>query len=299
MAIYLTGSFLFPSFLYFLLEAIFIALQKTKYIFVSALCRDASLLIMGASILSMGHGVNAVFKAMFIARMIGVISFLCFSCWQGLRLFSWINGKFSKTIIKLIPAFFLTGVCYSVFLEIDTIILSKILPISELGIYNLGKRIFRIGNVFYFSAVTAFFPMISQAFSMPKNELFLIYKRLMWTIFVLSSSLALLMLVFSGFIVHFFYGDQYLPALRYLKVLIWALVPLSLALLLSRFLMAGHQQIKDLIAVFCGVCCLVLLGIFFSIKWGGMGMAVAFTLSAFVMAAVCYYFNRILLNQLR
>ena len=289
-SIYLASGLLLPSFLYYLLENIFIALGRSRYIFLSALCRDAFLIIVGIVVLERGGGVNAVIGTMFLARTFGFICLLCFSNLQKIKLFSPIDLIFFDKTVRLIPTFLWICVSSCLFLEMDTVVLSKVLTISDLGLYNLAKRIFRVGNIFYYSFAMASFPEIAQGRLTD-------YKRFMVRMFWLCLSLIIFVYLFSGFFIHIFFGALYMPAMRYLQVLIWAVIPLGFSLLLSRFLIAAHRQNKDLVASFGGVVILVCLGIPFSLKWAGMGMAMAYTLSAFGMAGIFYYFTRKLLRE--
>jgi O-antigen/teichoic acid export membrane protein len=290
IAILQMGNLLFPSFLYFLLEALLIALQRPKDMLVGALCRDVSAVGMGAFILSAGGGLYGLIEAMFIARFIGLTVLLHFFSKQyTIEWSSSIDLSFLKKFLKLIPTFFGIGILAGIFLEIDTIVLSKFLSIPELGLYTLAKRIMRVGNVFYYSVVTAFFPLISQVLNSNKERLAL-FRRIKWTLGILIVSLILIALITAPFVIRIFFGREYLPAVSYLQILIWAWIPLSLALLTSRFLIAGHKQDKDLLSVILGLVCLIISGICFSLKWQGMGMAVAFVLSSCVVALASYCF---------
>ncbi|MDE2027458.1 MAG: oligosaccharide flippase family protein, partial [Candidatus Omnitrophica bacterium] len=241
----LVSLLLFPSFLYYLLENIFIGLERAKYILLSALGRDTMLIILGIVVLGRQGGINAVILVMLWARIFGFICLLCFAKLHKLELLSRLDFIFLDKMVRLLPTFWWIAVSSCLFLELDTVILSKVLPFSELGLYNLAKRIFRVANIFYFSFSMASYPKIAQCWGGPKDDLITIYRRYLWMMFVLCLSLVFLALFLSGFFIHVFFGDQYMPAMRYLKVLVWSSIPLGISLLLSRFLIAAHRQNKD------------------------------------------------------
>jgi O-antigen/teichoic acid export membrane protein len=286
----LVSSILLPAFLSFLIESIFIAMQKTKYVLLSALYRDGFLLIVGYWVLSQGRGIEAVVIVMLMARIIGLLSMMVFAKRENILLFSSFNRAFFGDLVKVIPTFSFIGMSTSIYLEMDTLILSKVLPLPELGIYSLAKRIFRLGNIFYSSVALAFFPLISQTFLTSRPTLKALYRRLSGIILGLSLVLVVIALTCSPFFIKILFGEQYMPAMTYLSVLIWALVPFSLEFLMSRFLIAGHMQKENLICLLWGIGCLLVTGIYFSSQWQGLGMAAAYTFSTCVMAGMAYYY---------
>jgi O-antigen/teichoic acid export membrane protein len=292
----LAGTVLFPTFLYFLLENTLIAFQKAKYVFWAAACRDSFLLVGGYWVLSQGQGIKALIMVMLIARTIGLGIIFLFAKHERIQLFSKVKWDFLKRMIQIIPTFALIGLSTSLFLEADTLILSKILPFSELGIYSLAKRVYRLGSVVYFSVGTAFFPLISQAFSTSRHKLEILFRDLIIRVLGLSLLLVIFVLLCSRFFINLFFGQEYVVAMPYLQILIWALIPFGLEFLLSRFLIAGHRQKENLWCLGCGIGCLLLTGISFSVQWQGRGMAAAYTLSTCFMATIAYYFTRRLLN---
>lgn len=291
IAIYQMASLLFPSFLYYLLENIFIGLEKAKVVLVGALCRDVSLVIIGFYLLGREASVQAVITSIFMARMIGCAGLLILAWQKKVELFSFLDFGFLKSLSRSIPTFFWIGIASCVFLEIDTVILSKTLAVSELGLYNLAKRIFRVSNIFYYSVAMASFPTITQTLSTSMENRISVHNRLLKAMAVLSFGLILMTFLFSGVVIHFFFGEQFMMAVKYIKILIWAVMPLSLSLLFSRFLIAGGEQSKDLYSTVLGLIVLFSLGVLFSIKWQATGMAVAYVFSSFVMAGFFYYFT--------
>jgi len=290
--IYLTGILLLPAFVNFLSETIFIALRKTKFLLYVALIREASLLALSILFLMQGRGIFSVIMAIFISRIIGLCLFIYFFAKIKLKLIPRIDIFFLKDVLGMIPVFVLISVVSSVFFEIDTLILSKIVTISEVGIYSIAKKIVRANFLFIFGAATAMFPVISQSFSSSKGKILHLYRLFLKYIFLLSIALLLITLLFAPLVIRLFLGRKFMDALPIIKILIWSVLPWSLSFLLSRFLISCGQQNKDLLALGIGLLSFAVFGIFLSFKWANYGMAFASIISMAILAGAHYFLTK-------
>lgn len=290
------GILLFPAFLYFLLETIFISFQKPQYALKAALYRDISMIIMGYFVLNAGYGITSLIKVIILSRVIGLTALLYYASKNGIELSSDLSWSFLKNILKIAPIFMGGAIGANIYVDMDTLILPKVISISEFGIYNIVKKVVRSGHILYFSVITPYVPSITKSLQSSHSDRSSLHKRIMLTMFGVILFAILFILFAAPFTIHFFYGEQFMPALKYLRILVWALVPISLNHLLTRYLIVAHQQNKVLLGTTYGIVILAATGVIFSLQWKGIGMAAAYTVSSFIMAGISYCFTQTLLK---
>jgi len=280
---------LFPSFLNLLAETVFIGLKKAGFAFYTAIIREAVWLLLSMWWLSMGQGINAVLYAFVISRVIGV-GLLVFFLHRE-RIFWWKNFHWIgfKEMVGLIPTFLMINLLSNLLMEVDVILLSKLVPVAEVGLYNLAKRVLRVSFTMVFSIVTAMFPVIVETMHKKRKEIFLCFNGFSFRILMISSIIAIFVSIFAHAIITVFLGPAFIQSVGYIHVLIWKIIPLSLGLLWSRFLIAANQQNKDLLALIIGLPMFLGLGILFVRVWGVIGMAYADIL-IFICIALCHLF---------
>lgn len=279
---------LLPGFINIVAELLFIALHRASFAFALALLREGSMVALSLYWLLQGEGLRGVIWALITSRVIGcLLTFVLFGK-LGIRVSARLQPTFFKHLVTLIPSFLLINLLSNILLEVDIIILSRLAPAPDVGIYMVAKKLVRSSFLVIFSVITALFPDISQAFqrSDPRfGELFKsLWHRVLWG----SVGLATLVTLLAHWGVHLAYGPQYAPAVRLMHTLAWVLVPLSLSFLMSRFLIIGDQQSKDLAALLVAVLVLIVTGITATLGWGVYGMVLA-NLTAISLLACLHY----------
>ncbi len=289
-SVYLSSLVLFPCFLNVLGENIFIGLKKARFAFYTALVRETAWLVLGVWWLSLSHDINAVIGAFIVSRMVGVV-FLAYllqqekiSWWGDFQVF-----KF-KEILGLIPAFFLINLLSNLLLEVDVVILSKLVSVEDVGFYNVTKKILRVSFILIFSMVSASFPTIVETLHKNHKMIYSYFARLSFLMLIVSFSIATSVYFLAHTLINLFLGAAFLPTVKFIQVLIWKIVPLSLSFLWSRFLIAANQQNKDVVALMIGLPLFFVLSIVFVKEWGTLGMAYADILTLICLAFIHLHF---------
>jgi O-antigen/teichoic acid export membrane protein len=289
-SVYISTAVLFPSFLNFLVEMVFIGLKKAKYTFYTAIVRELVWLILGAWWVGISKDVNTAIWAFVTSRIVGMILFSIFLKIEGInwwKSFQWLG---LKKLTGLIPTFLLINVLSNILLEIDVILLSRMVPIADVGFYSVTKKILRVSFSLIFSMVTAMFPIIVETVNKNAEKVFTCFKRLSLRIFIVSGVITLMVCILARTLVLFFLGSSFIPSVNFVQVLIWKIIPLGLSFLWSRFLIAANRQDKDVIALIISLPLFLVLGILFVKKWGTVGMAYADVLTLTVLAFIHLYF---------
>ena len=280
---------LYPCFLNLLAETVFIGIKKSKFAFYTAIVREASWFGLSIWALSISADINLIIESFIGSRIIGVVLFVFFLKDQQIH---WLKGSYwlgLKQMINLIPTFLLINVLSNLLLELDVIILSKFVPLADVGFYNVTKKILRVSFILIFSMVMAWFPTIVEAVHKNRGQVRSYFRGFSVRMSIVSISIAVSICIAADPIVHLFLGAAFMPSVKFIHILIWKIVPLSLSFLWSRFLIAAHQQNKDALALIFGLLLFLVLSIAFIKRWGTIGMAYADVLTLTCLAGIHLY----------
>lgn len=127
--------------------------------------------------------------------------------------------------------------------QLDTIAVGRLLPISALGLYDLSWRISQLPATQVSSVVSSVaLPSLSKAQTRPErfNDLYL---KIATTVWAISITVGVLMVVFAEQIVRWFLGEQWLAAVPSLRILAVAGLIRSIVTIGGRvFQAAGHPR---------------------------------------------------------
>lgn len=285
--LWLTLVFL-PGFVNIAADLVFIALHKSGYAFLLSLIREGSMLGLSIFWLLKGSGLRAIILALVLSRVLGSVLAFFLLHRSGVEISRRFQPAFFRRLVALVPSFLVITLLSSILLEIDIIILSTFAPASEVGAYMAAKKLVRASFLLIFSAVTALFPGISRSFhqSIPGFEK--LFRSLWRRMLLASTALATVVFLLAEWAVYLTYGPRFSEAVGLMRTLTWMLIPLSLSFLLSRFLIIGNQQNKDLEALAISVPFLIVTGIAGATLWGTHGMAAAMLLSLGLLASIHY-----------
>lgn len=269
------GLVFLPGFVNIVAELILIALGRAGHMFVLALVREGSMVLLSVLWMTNGWGLRGVVVALVVSRVLGCgIALLSFA-WLRISVWTRFDPAFLKRLVRLIPTFVVINLLSNVLLEIDIVILSKLAPSAEVGRYMIAKKLVRSSFHAVYSVITALTPGIARAFHRADPDLESMFGRLWWRLLAASAGLALVMFVLAEWAVRLTYGESYIAAVDLMHILTWLMIPLSLSFLASRFLIAGDRQRSDLIALAIATVALVASGIPAASIWGVRGMALA------------------------
>ncbi|MEM9291654.1 MAG: flippase [Acidobacteriota bacterium] len=283
---------LLPGFVNLIAELLFIALHKAGHAFLLALLREALMLVLSVYWLLEGWGLRGVIIALIVSRVFGAVLSVAMILRLGIRFSTRLQPAFFRRFVKLIPPFLLINLLSNLLMEVDIIILSRLLPASEVGFYMVAKKLVRAGFLVFFSVVTALFPDITQAFERSDPRFGQLFRDLGWKVFWGSSALAAVTFLFSDLGIRLTYGPEYGPSVALMQAFAWLLIPLSLSFLLSRFLIIGNQQNKDLLALVIAVLTLMGSGIACTLQWGTAGMVGALLFSVSLLCLLHFGFAK-------
>ena len=289
-SIMISSMVLLPCFLNVTAENIFIGLKKARYAFYTALIRESMWLFLSVWGICIDHHINVVIEAFIVSRIAGVVLMAIFLRRENILWWKNIHWQGLKEIFGLIPAFLVINLLSNVLLEVDVIILSKLVPVADVGYYNVAKKILRVSFILIFSMVSASFPLIVETMQKTQQQVLSYFKEISFRMLLVSLAIAAIIFVLAHALIGLFFGSAFIPTVRITHVLIWKIVPLGLAYLWSRFLMAANQQNKDVIALMIALPLFLFIGTIFVKWWGTIGLAIADVLTLSILASIHLYF---------
>lgn len=175
-----------------------------------------------------------------------------------------------------------------VYMRIDQTMLSQMIPgekgAREVGLYSSVVRLSEVWLFVPAAIRTTFFPAIIRSKHLSAEEYRLRIQRLLNLMVLLSYGVALPVTVLARPIVRQFYGAEFDAAAPMLAILIWAGVWISMGLIRSAVTQSENRQILTLQASILGAIANVLLNLVLIPPLGGVGSAIATTVSYGVQA---------------
>lgn len=286
---------LLPYYINLLGENIFIGLKKARFSFFAAFARET--VWVGLSVLSItkGMGYDSVILAFLISRIVGMLLMSYFFQLEGI--FWWKNFHWLgiQETIALIPTFFFINSLTNFLGEADVVILSKLVPVVDVGLYKVTKGVVRVSFMSIYSIITSYFPNIVEAMRKPRHQILSYFNTITFQILVFSLLITVTIGCLARTIIMKFFGIHFIVTINLIHILIWKIIPLGLVYLWSRFLLAANQQSKELLSLVISVPIFIFAGIMLVKNLGIVGMAYADISTLIVLALINLYFvNRTL-----
>ena len=187
--------------------------------------------------------------------------------------------------------FFATGIFLTIYLYIDSAMLSFMTPLQVVGWYGAPTKLF--STLLFLPVIfsTALFPALTRAFKTNPSEMVKLAQKSFNLLTALSLPVAIGGMLLSSTIIHVLYGNAFAPSAPIMIILSATLVPTYLNILINQFLVATDRQIAWT-KVMAAACVLNPLINFFLIGYfqrttgnGGIGAAIAL-LSTEIMMVV-------------
>lgn len=216
----------------------------------------------------------------------------------GLNLYWWRRvGKVSYRLdLKLMRylvvgglPFFATGIFLTIYLYVDSVMLSFMAPLPVVGLYGAPTKLFTTLLFLPVIFSTALFPALTRAYKVNPSEMVSLARKSFNLLTALSLPVAVGGMLLASQIIFLLYGKQYAPSAPIMVVLAATLVPTYLNILVNQFLVATDRQIAWT-KVMAAACVLNPLLNYFLIGYfqrttgnGGFGAAIALLTTEMLM----------------
>jgi O-antigen/teichoic acid export membrane protein len=266
-------------------------LQNMRLRAILSVADTAGRLIIGVFLVLHGHGVLGIVVGIVIVRAITtLLGFVAIAIHTGLSLdYRAMFGSSGKLAVAGLP-FLFTAIASAAAWSVNTLMMSKLSGVSEVGTYNAASRITDIIKTFLFSYQIALLPMMSASFIRSREQFRQDCNASIKYLTLLTVPMATGISVLAPRIVDLVFGHKFTSAVPVLQVLAWTVCVFSVAMVFARVLTASHHQMLDL---YCNVAALVVnisLGWMLIRSYGPVGAGISTLISLFTFGLLEYFF---------
>jgi O-antigen/teichoic acid export membrane protein len=196
--------------------------------------------------------------------------------------------RMSPGLVRASWPFLLMTISNTAFWSANTLMLSKLRSVDDVGVYNAAWRITEILKNLFYSYLIALLPMMSHSFVRSlddfKRECNVSLKYLAILTVPLATGLSML----APRIIRLIYGPNFEAAIPVLQVLAWTVCLFSITLVLARVLIASHNQVLDMYSNIAALAINVVLGWLLIQSRGALGAGIATLASLAAFAGLEY-----------
>lgn len=292
LMVYMFGFYILISSAGEFFSSVYKAYEKMRYVAISIFIRGCILFTLGSIFVLLDYGIYFIIVAYIVGALSSLI-FLIYYLKKKITKFSLeFDLRFTIDLIKRASPFAFSLAFSSIYLSIDSILISHFIGDTELGYYSLG---YSMTIVFYtIPAIISnvYFPRLSIYFDSDKLNLKFLFKSLVIKLSVIVIPLVLLLYFLAPHIFLILYGDNFSNSIVVFKLLLLALLFKFYSFPYSYLLIAAEKQnIRLAIQGFTALFNLVT-NIIFIPKYGIFGAAGTTIASELLLVTMYYYFGR-------
>lgn len=250
--------------------------EETKLTFISNIFLIFSIVVL----LFLQANALLIAVSILIIRLMG-----CFSAIYSLKKYINITFSFKKMKIKEIFYAFKKNLPYAVhisvgtlFIQLDTIIVSLFLSIEDVGVYQLAIRIMLASLIFSDVLNGVFLPKMSK-FSRESKELNELSIKMFKYGLTLGVIVVLILFVSIKTLVNLFYNEEYIEVINLMKILCVVILIKYINVTLGTLLTLDNKQTLRVLIVICSLLINIVANLVLIPLWGLYGAAISSILS--------------------
>lgn len=198
------------------------------------------------------------------------------------------NWSFWIPTLKNALPFGLSGVFSTVYVWIDTVILSFIQGNDAVGLYSAAYRIIMLLLFVQTFSSISIFPVMSKYFISSPNSLKKTVEKYFKFMLIFSIPLGVIVMLLSDKIILFIFGPQYEGSIIALQILIWAtIITFMYTAFVQMFLSTNKQFTITKITGFCMIFN-IALNLILIPKYSYIGASIVTVLTEFIILALVF-----------
>jgi len=271
--------------------SIFQAYEKMEYQSLGNILSNILIFLGFLFAISQGFSV-IVFASIYFLVSIIIFGYTLFIYEQKFILpkieFDW---EFWKAKIKEALPFGLTGTFITIYLWMDSVMLSFVKGEEVVGWYNAAYKL--ILTLLFIPGIinTAIFPSMSRFYISSQNSLKLIHEKYFKFMLVIGIPIGIGTTFLADRIILLIYGEDFIPTIIILKILIWSLVLIFFRTSFDRLFESIGKQIIVSEAFGIGVILNLILNLTLIPKYSYIGAAVATVITDLVIFILLIVFS--------
>jgi O-antigen/teichoic acid export membrane protein len=296
LMVYLFGGYILISSTSEFISSIFRAYEKMEYIALSIIIRAVLLTTFGSIFIFLDLGIYYVIFSYLLSSLF-CLFFLIYSLQKNILKFSLeFDFNFNFELLKRASPLALSLAFASIYLSIDTILISYFIGDIEVGIYSIGYGLTIVLYAIPAILTNVYFPKMSIYFKSDKLKLRSTLRLLLLKLSILVVPIVIFLYFFASHIILLFYGPEFSSSIIIFQILLLALFLKFFSFPYAFLLVAADQQnIRLFIQAFTAIFNLIA-NIIFIPSHGIAAAAITTVLSELLLVTMYYFFARKALN---
>ena len=263
-------------------EGASVALEKMNFIAYSTFLEYALKVGVGTGLLFAGFGLEAVMIVAVIGRFSGAILNAILLGSENIKIRFGFNPEMIRKLLRLCPTFLFIGIFATLYWRIDIIMLSKMRPLEEVGLYGAAYRLFNFSLMLPTSLALALYPLMTRLVKQDREQLNKLGRTALRYLFALTLPIAIGLTFIGEDILVLLFGADFRLAATTVAVLAWALIPYGVVRYNAYLLFAADRQNVDLVINIIMSLLNIALNLVLIPKYGHPGAAVATLISIMI-----------------
>lgn len=196
---------------------------------------------------------------------------------------------FCKTITMFALPFALSGIFYSIYYSVDTVMLSNIIGDYATGIYNASYKLISVLTVFYSVYSAVLYPVMSKFFKNDEKLLVVVFEKSVKYLSLVIIPIAIATVLYSTDIVQLIFGIEFNESSSALSILIWTVCLLFINGACGTLLNASHKEMTVTKVYFIAAVFNIVLNLFMIPHYSYVGAAISTVLSDLLILIISLY----------
>ncbi|PXF61270.1 MAG: flippase [Candidatus Methanogaster sp.] len=271
--------------------SIFQAYEKMEYQSVGQILSSA--LMLAGALFAIDRGFSVVgFASIYFLVSAVVLGYAFAVCaWKFVLPRMAVDLGFWKPTIKKALPFGLTGTFITIYLWIDSVMLSLMRGDEVVGWYNAAYRIVLVLLFIPIAFNSAVFPLMSRFYVSSKDSLKFMFEKYFKYMLMIGLPISVGITLLADRIILLIFGAEYVPSVIVLQILIWVIVLIFARTAFERVLEAANRQI--IVTEVFGGCALlnVILNVILIPKYSYIGAAIATLITDFAVFVLIFIWS--------
>ncbi|MCI0696918.1 oligosaccharide flippase family protein [candidate division KSB1 bacterium] len=260
-------------------EGVISGFEKLSHIGYASLLENVVRVGLSLALIYNGYGVVALIWVYVVTRYLKPVYYFYYINKHIARPLGGIQWPVIKELIGQARIFALITVCVIIYWNVDGIMLEALRSKEEVGYYSAAYRFLLLSLVLVDSFVNSLFPVMSNFFKSSGASFEMACRKSLRMLGMVTLPVAVALSLLSEKIILLFYGPAYLPAVKVLQILIWALVPYGISQIFAYALVASNNQKIDLAVNAVGMVVNISLNYLLVPRFGFIGATIATLIS--------------------
>jgi O-antigen/teichoic acid export membrane protein len=271
-------------------RSIFYAFQKMEYGTVTITTGKIITTLLACVFLFFGYGVVEVVLAFLIGNVFALLlNYIIYIKNFPMPKFN-IDSNFCRRLIKMALPFGFAIAFNNVFFNLDIVIISHTIGDAATGWYSIPRYILSVLITFFYTISFAIFPTFSKFYSSSEDLLKRAYEKTFKYLLILTLPIPFILYILADKIIVFLFTHEFVNSIFILKILIWLLIPITLARFLEVILASINKQ--EVVTYTLGICALlnIVLDLVLIPTLGYTGAIIATTIAQTGVFLIDLYF---------